>query len=223
MTTAWVAGGSGLVGGELLRLLLADGHWDKVVSVGRRKLSLEHPKLIQVLTEFTSPLHLGDVPVPDAAFCCLGTTIKKVGYVKAAFRMVDHDSVVTFAEAARQKGARVFVHVTSLGADPQSRAFYSAVKGETERDVAALGFPSVYALRPSLLDGQRTERRSVEKYALLLARVAGPILGRYRPTAVPALVAAMISLAKEPAPGSHVVEAWELPVHAKRMQSVPGA
>lgn len=222
MATAWVAGGSGLVGSELLRLLLADDHWDKVVAVGRRKLTLEHPKLVQVLTEFTSPLHLGDVPAPDAAFCCLGTTIKKVGYVKAAFRMVDHDSVVAFAEAAKQKGARVFVHVTSIGANPHSRAFYNAVKGETERDVAALGFQSTYALRPSLLDGHRAENRPGERIALLIARVAGPMFGRYRPTAVPDLTATMVSLAKEPLPGSHAVEAWEIKERAKKYQGARG-
>lgn len=215
MTTAWVAGGSGLVGGELLRLLLADDHWDKVVAVGRRKLSLEHPKLIQVLTEFTPPLHLGDIPPPDAAFCCLGTTIKKVGYVKAAFRMVDHDSVVAFAEAAKQKGARVFVHVTTLGADPHSRNFYSAVKGEVEESVAALDFSSTYALRPSILDGPRAEHRTGERIGLFMARRLGSLLGRYRPTPTALVARTMVALACSPERGSHTVENPEILAQAR--------
>jgi len=206
MATAWIAGGSGLVGGALLALLLEDEDFDHVVSVGRRRLPLDHPKLTQVLTEFTSPLHLGDVPPPTVAFSCLGTTIKKAGYLKQAFRMVDHDSVVAFAEAARQKGASVFIHVTALGADPRSRTFYSAVKGETEQAVARLGFATVYALRPSILDGPRSERRPAERLGLAVARALGPLLGRYRPTPVAAVARTMVLLAATPSPGIHTVE-----------------
>jgi uncharacterized protein YbjT (DUF2867 family) len=206
MATAWIAGGSGLVGGVLLGLLLEDERFDHVVSIGRRKLPLDHPKLIQVPTEFTPPLHLGDVPPPTIAFSCLGTTIKKAGYIKQAFRMVDHDSVVAFAEAARQQGASVFIHVTALGADPHSRTFYNAVKGETELSVARLGFPSVYALRPSILDGHRSERRPAERLGLAVARALGPLLGKYRPTPVAAIAHKMIMLARSPAPGTHTVE-----------------
>ena len=49
MATVWVAGGSGLVGGVLLRRLLQDDFFSKVVSVGRRTLPQEHPKFIQAL------------------------------------------------------------------------------------------------------------------------------------------------------------------------------
>ena len=48
MATAWLAGGSGLVGGVLLRRLLRDDHFDKVTSVGRRVLPIQDPKLVQV-------------------------------------------------------------------------------------------------------------------------------------------------------------------------------
>ena len=209
MTTAWLAGGSGLVGGVLLRLLLEDGEFDRVVAIGRRKLPLAHARLLQVQTELTSPLHLHEVPPPDAAFSCLGTTIKKAGS-RQGFRMVDHDSVVAFAEAARQAKARVFVHVTALGADPGSRVFYNAVKGEVERSVAALGFPSVYALRPSILDGQRAEHRPMERVGLAVMRTLGPVLGRYRPTPVAAVAKAMVARARLAQPGVHAVDAGEL-------------
>lgn len=210
MATAWVAGGSGLVGGELLRQLLADRYFDRVVSIGRRKLPIDHPKLVQVQSEFTGPMQLGDVPHPDVAFCCLGTTLKKAGFVKAAYRMVDHDSVLVFAETARENGAPVFIHVTALGADAHSRVFYNALKGETEQDVAQLGFDSVYSIRPSLLDGHRTERRLGERFALVAARFLGPLLGRFRPTPVVAVARSMLAAARSRIPGTHSIEPEEI-------------
>jgi uncharacterized protein YbjT (DUF2867 family) len=209
MATAWLAGGSGLVGGVLLRALLGDDHFTGVVSVGRRDLAFQHPKLTQVVADFSSPSGFESLEPPDVAFGCLGTTIKKVGS-REAFRRVDHDAVLAFAQAARAKGARVFVHVTALGADPHSRVFYNSVKGEIERDVALLGFPSVYALRPSILDGARQESRPAEHLWLMVARGLGPLLGKYRPTPIGAVARAMIASAKAAAPGAHVVEVDEI-------------
>jgi len=120
---------------------------------------------------------------------------------------VDYDAVLLFAEAARKRGARVFVHVSALGADPRSRLFYNSVKGGIERDVARLGFPSVYALRPSILDGERQESRPAERLGLVVTRALGPLLGKYRPTSVEAVARVMVASAKAPAPGSHVVDA----------------
>jgi uncharacterized protein YbjT (DUF2867 family) len=206
MTTAWLAGGSGLVGGVLLRKLLDDPQFSEVISVGRRTLALQHPKLTQVRVDFSSPSALAALAPPGVAFSCLGTTIKKAGS-RDAFRAVDHGAVLAFARAARQRGANLFVHVSSLGADPRSRAFYLSVKGELERDVAQLGFPSIYALRPSMLDGEREERRPAEQVGLVLMRALGPLLGKYRPTRVEAVASVMIASAKAAAPGAHVIEA----------------
>jgi uncharacterized protein YbjT (DUF2867 family) len=205
MAIAWLAGGSGLVGGVLLRQLLQDSSFQEVLAVGRRLLPVEHPKLTQVVSDFSSASALEGPKPPDVAFSCLGTTIKRAGS-RDAFRRVDHDAVLSFARAARERGARVFVHVTALGADPRSRVFYSAVKGEIETDVAGLGFTSVYALRPSILDGRRSERRPGEHLGLLVGRALAPLLGKYRPTPVDAVARSMITAAKAAAPGAHVVE-----------------
>jgi uncharacterized protein YbjT (DUF2867 family) len=205
MATAWIAGGSGLVGGVLLHRLLLDGHFDRIVSVGRRVLPVEGEKLVQVVTDFTLSPVWEALPTPSVAFSCLGTTIGKAGS-RDAFRKVDHDAVLSFARAARARGAGAFLHVSSLGARAGSRNFYGSVKGETERDVAELGFTSVYALRPSILDGDRSERRPGEALGLAVGRVLAPLLGKYRPTPVEAVARTLVALAKAPVPGVHVVE-----------------
>jgi uncharacterized protein YbjT (DUF2867 family) len=205
MTTAWLAGGSGLVGGALLRRLLQDDHFDEVFSVGRRTLPIQDRKLVQVETDFATPAAFDAMTSPDVAFSCLGTTIRKAGS-REAFRKVDHDAVLAFAQGARRKGAQVFLHVSSLGANVEARTFYGAVKGETERDVGSAGFPAVYALRPSILDGDRGESRPAEYVGLLVGRVLAPLLGKYAPTPVGTVVETMVALAKAPAPGVHVIE-----------------
>lgn len=206
MTTAWLAGGSGLVGGVLLRRLLDDPGFDEVISVGRRRLPVEHAKLTQVMADFGVEPSLEPLAPADVAFCCLGSTIKKAGS-RPAFRAVDHGAVLAFARAAKAKGARVLVHVSSMGADPGSRIFYNSVKGEAERDVARVGLPSVYAIRPSMLDGEREVPRPAERVGLLVMRALGPLLGKYRASPVEAVARAMIAAAKTAAPGAHVVEA----------------
>lgn len=203
--TSWVAGGSGLVGRALLERLLADDGFGTVVAVGRRALPIEHGKLRQAMVDFVAPASFAALEAPEAAFSCLGTTIKKAGS-QEAFRAVDHDALVSFAKAARERGARVFVHVTALGADPRSSVFYNAVKGQVEDAVAALGFESVCALRPSLLDGDREESRPMERFSLAVGRTLGPLLGKYRPTPVAAVAEAMIDCAKRAEPGRHVLE-----------------
>jgi uncharacterized protein YbjT (DUF2867 family) len=221
MTTAWLAGGSGLVGGELLRRLLDDPSFAQVIAVGRRGLGLSHPRLVEAVIDFADPAAFAGLRSADVAFSALGTTIKKAGS-RPAFRAVDHDAVVAFARAARAAGARAFVHVTALGADPGSPFFYNAVKGEVEASVARLGFERVVALRPSLLDGARAERRPAERASLAVARALGPLLGKYRPTPAAAVADAMIAAAKEARSGAEVVEAGEILARAGRAAGATG-
>ena len=207
--TVWIAGGSGLVGGELLKKLLADDAFGRVISVGRKTLSLNHLKLTQATVDFTDPAAFAALPAPDAAFSCLGTTIKKAGS-KEAFRAVDHDAVLTFAKAAKARGARVFLHVSSMGADSRSGMFYQAVKGQTEEALAGLGFDSVVALQPSILDGDRPDSRPLESLGLSIGRALGPLLGKYRPTPARAVAAAMVAAWKADQRGARVIEAKEI-------------
>jgi len=200
--TAAIAGATGLVGGVLLDLLLAAETWDHVVAVGRRQVDRSHARLEQRVVDFAD---LDDLPACTDVFSCLGTTIKVAGS-QEAFRAVDHDAVVALAEAAYRAGAERFLHVTALGASPRSRIFYNRVKGETERDVAASGVPTTVAFRPSMIDGDRAERGPAERLGLAAMRAAGPLLGRYRPTRVTDLAAAMVVEAKAERAGHRVVE-----------------
>jgi uncharacterized protein YbjT (DUF2867 family) len=94
--TALVAGASGLVGGHLLRSLLADATYTRVVMLGRRQIETRHPKLEQRVVDFGALDAVTDVAADDA-FCCLGTTIKTAGsQEEAAVRQLPYRGVQIF-------------------------------------------------------------------------------------------------------------------------------
>jgi uncharacterized protein YbjT (DUF2867 family) len=152
--TALVAGGTGLVGHELLEALMADSSVGAVHALVRTRHAelAKRNGLTQHVIDYTRPLP--SLPPADDAFCCLGTTIKVAGS-QAAFRAVDFDAALAFARAARACGATRLGVVSALGADASSRVFYNRVKGELEQAVKTLGYDCVLLARPSLLIGDR--------------------------------------------------------------------
>ncbi len=210
MNRVWIAGASGLIGSKLLVRLLEDAAVNELVSLGRRTLDLDSPKLVQHCVDFAA-LDTAGLPPPDVAFCALGTTIGKAGS-QAAFRAVDHDAVLSFAKAALAAGARTFLVVTALGADPKSRVFYNRVKGEVEVDLQKLGFPSLAIARPSLLLGDRTESRPAERVAIVASRFLAPLLKPFssRPIEADTVARALIAIARAPKPGTTIYDSAEL-------------
>ena len=192
--TVVIAGASGLVGGRCLAHLLEHPDVGRVVSLGRRALDVKHAKLEQRTVDFAR-LDVESIPKDvEDAHCALGTTMKKAGS-REAFVAVDKDAVLAFARATRARGARRFVLVSSLGADARALSFYLRVKGETEQAVGALGFDVVHVLRPSMLDGERAEARSVERMGLGIMRALAPVLGGIAPIHVDVVGRAMVRLA----------------------------
>lgn len=169
-----LAGATGLVGGELLNLLIADERVDQIVTLGRRGCGRRDAKLTDLKVDFDTLFDksFGEF---DAAYCCLGTTIKNAGS-QAAFKQVDHDYVLQFADLAKRSGVRKFLVVSALGADASSYFFYNRVKGEVENDLRRLRFDSLVIFRPSLLLGERKEKRLAEQLAVKLYPLYRPLL-----------------------------------------------
>jgi uncharacterized protein YbjT (DUF2867 family) len=208
-----IAGATGLVGGHLLRELLASADISRVHAVLRRRTGQDHPKLRQVRLDFDGLVAdpadaLGDLAV-DAAFCCLGTTRAKAGSA-AAFRRVDLDYVRAFALAARSAGARAFALNSSVGADAESKNLYLRTKGEAEIACREAGFESLLIFRPGLLRGQRDEFRLAERLGILAApltdRLMAGSLARYRSIDANRLATVMLRETLAARPGAHVFE-----------------
>ncbi|HEX6636887.1 MAG TPA: NAD-dependent epimerase/dehydratase family protein [Steroidobacteraceae bacterium] len=172
---ALVAGATGMVGGELLKVLLDAPDYARVYAVTRRPFGREHPRLANRVVIFPRMAEqLKGLAVTDA-YCCIGTTIAQAGS-EEAFRDVDLETVLQFAQAARALQATRFIVVSSVGADVGSKKFYLRTKGEMEEAVISVGFPSVDILQPSLLSGPRKQVRPLELVGRVLAPLVNPML-----------------------------------------------
>jgi len=217
--TALVAGASGLVGSQVLRLLLEDPTYSRVTVLARRELPLSHKKLEQRIASFDRLAQIADFPRVHDVFCCLGTTMKQAGSPDA-FRKVDFTYVVELARVAVRHRASQFLVVTAVGADPQSRILYSRVKGDAEEALRRLQFESIQIFRPSLVVGARAQSRLAERVARLLGLLVGWALvgplSRYRPIKAEALARAMVRVARDAPRGTHVYESKEIRRHAAK-------
>jgi uncharacterized protein YbjT (DUF2867 family) len=210
MPDAILIGATGLVGSELLRLLLADARFASVTVLGRRPAGVAHGKLREHVVDFEAPAGFAHLVAGDVLFSALGTTIRAAGSEGAQYR-VDHGYQLHVAECARRNGVGTCVLVSSSGASPRARIFYSRMKGELERDVEALGFARTRILRPGLLDGERREHRAGERWALRVLRPLAPVLpAAARPIPVATVARAALAAALDPRPGTHRYEAREL-------------
>lgn len=197
-------GATGLVGGHVLELALADPRVSAVTAPTRRPLP-EHARLSAPIVDFdTLPQDL-QFWKADAVICALGTTLKVAGS-RERFHRIDHDYPVEIARLARAAGAKTFVLNSAKGADLTSPFFYSRVKGETERDVVALGFDRTVLVRPGLIDGLRTEPRPAEQMFGTLLQLLKPVLPRSLQANRPETIArVMLEQALSTVPGVTVV------------------
>ncbi|MBG8552499.1 NAD-dependent epimerase/dehydratase family protein [Hymenobacter guriensis] len=205
--TALIAGASGLVGQHLLPLLLASDRYAKVIAVGRRALPLVHPKLEQRVVDFD---HLEEHRlrlIADDVYCCLGTTIRQAGS-KEAFYKVDYLYVVKLAALTAANFAAQLMVVSAMGADADSRFYYNRVKGEMEAAVRQTPFRAIHLFRPSLLLGERADKRLGEQVGAVVLGLVKPLLvgplRKYRAVSAEAVAQAMLGAAGQDGGGSRV-------------------
>ena len=211
--TALLAGATGLVGRELLALLLHSRDYATVHALVRR--TSPHidaaPRLKIHEVDFA---RLPLLPAVDDVFIALGTTIKAAGS-KEAFRQVDFDLVVDVARIARAQGATRLGVVSAMGADPAARVFYSRVKGEMEMEIVRLGYDSVAIAHPSLLVGDRGALgqpvRPGEFWATRLVAPLAFLMPRdLRPIPAQAVAGALLAAVHDAQPGVRVLKSGEM-------------
>jgi uncharacterized protein YbjT (DUF2867 family) len=162
MKKAIIFGSTGFVGSHLLSELLNSSDYAQVTAVVRKKLSISHPKLNTVIGDYHSLRTLEADVSADEIFLALGTT-RKATPDKTTYYQVDHDYPVLAAQIAKARGAKSVFLVTAVGANPHSHISYVKTKGETERDIIALDFEHTHIFRPSMITGNRQEKRPWEK------------------------------------------------------------
>jgi uncharacterized protein YbjT (DUF2867 family) len=193
--TAVIIGSTGLIGSELLNLLLESSQYAKVITFVKRDTGIKHPKLTQHIIDFDKPETYKELVVGDDFFCTIGTTINKAGS-KKAFRKVDFEYPRQFAAFALQNKVQKYLIISSLSADANSGNFYLKTKGEIQdflKDCVAV-------LQPSLLLGNRTEFRFGEKVgAFFMKTLSFLFLGnlkKYKPIEGKTVAKALLKIAQ---------------------------
>lgn len=160
--SVWIAGATGLVGGEVLKQLSESGRYEIIDSIVRRKINTTLLRVKNHLVDYDKEGSFPDNEVVGDMYICLGTIMKKAGS-KKAFHTVDFEYVLRIAKWAKESGAETCSVISSLGASPESSNFYLRTKGEMEEALKTVGFKRLLILRPSLLLGNRKEFRFAEK------------------------------------------------------------
>lgn len=210
MKTALIAGSTGLIGDQLLQLLLNDAYYSTVKAISRKPLDIVHPKLENIVADLSTLSEQYDQLKADDVFCCLGTTIKQAGS-KEAFRKVDYDYPLELARLTKNQGASQYLIITALGSDAKSGIFYNRVKGEVEKALEVVGFQCYHIFRPSLLLGERSEKRTGEGAAAAVYTALGFLIPlKYKAIESDKVARGMLHFAKQHSRGTFIHESKEL-------------
>ncbi|WP_294321596.1 NAD(P)H-binding protein [uncultured Chryseobacterium sp.] len=154
---ALVIGATGATGKDLVNLLLQDQDFDEIKVFVRKPIDIQNDKLKVHVVDFEKPEEWKNEIKGDVAFSCLGTTLKAAGS-KEAQRKVDFDYQYEFAKVAKENNVEDYILVSSYGANPKSKIFYSRMKGELEDAVKKLHFTKITIFKPGMLERKDSDR-----------------------------------------------------------------
>lgn len=154
---ALIIGATGATGKDLVQKLSQDKDFEEIHAFVRKPVTSISEKVKFHVVNFEKPEEWKDLVQGDVAFSCLGTTLKDAGS-KEAQRKVDFDYQLQFAKTAKENGVEDFVLVSAYGANPNSKIFYSRMKGELEEEVKKLHFNKITIFQPGMLDRKNTDR-----------------------------------------------------------------
>ncbi|MDW7690313.1 NAD(P)H-binding protein [Flammeovirgaceae bacterium SG7u.111] len=208
---AAIIGATGLIGSHLLQLLEQDKSVDEVVVLARRTFKASSPKTVIHEVDFNNPKSYGSLLKGCThAFCCLGTTMKKAGS-KEAFYQVDHEYVLSFARQTHLQNCTSFSLVSSLGADASSVFYYNRVKGKIEKAIQEIPFKTIHIFRPSLLLGNRNEKRQGENFAKWADKTFSWLIpNKYKGIEGAKVAKAMLEKANNPVQETAIYESEEI-------------
>ena len=219
-STALIIGGSGAVGRQLIEKLLNAKRYERIYLILRSSMGFESHPVIQ--EQISSSISADNITIPEAKidlFCTLGTTLEKAGSIEA-FIKIDRDLVIEFGRWAKQKEFCAMHVVSSIGANADSKNYYSRTKGEMENQLIALELSSLTIYRPSLLhSAKRPKFRLGETVGFYLMQLFAWIplasIKRYKPVAVSTLADVMVEHSKNPNLAVTVISSEEM--HAENI------
>jgi len=204
--TAAIIGVTGMTGNYLLHEMLNDTYYETIRVIVRRPYVKTDSRIEVKLVDFNDyeSLKLA-IDGSDALFCNIGTTRKNVKGNKELYRKIDFDIPVKAARACKETGCEKFIIISSVGADSKSNNFYLKLKGEVEDALTVSGINTVHMLQPSMLLGDRKEKRIGEQIGVPLMKAFSFLLRgtrrKYKPIHGRDVARAMLNVSKKDEPG----------------------
>jgi NADH dehydrogenase len=189
-----VTGGTGFVGREIVRELIASGH--RVRSLSRGTHLRESPEM--------PPGNVLDAASLPQAFAGVEAVIHLVGIIsefgEQTFENVHVRGTQNVVSAAQQAGAKRFVHMSALGTRPNAVARYHQSKWAAEEIVRGSGLDWTI-FRPSIIYGPGDG--FVNLFAKIIRRSPiVPIMGdgesKFQPVTVESVATAFVKALAEP-------------------------
>ncbi len=190
-----VTGGTGFVGGHLIRRLRQEG-------LPVRALA-RHPDRVQPLKDLGVEVVPGDISDKvslEKAAEGIERVIHLVGIIQetpgVTFRGVHVEGTRNVIEVARKAGVRHFFHQSALGSRPGARSEYHRTKWEAEELVRQSGIPHTI-LRPSLIYGSG-DKFTIRLSEMLRRAPVMPVIGsgksRVQPIYIDDVVSCMVKV-----------------------------
>ncbi|HDZ06088.1 hypothetical protein LCGC14_0129450 [marine sediment metagenome] len=196
--TAIILGASGLTGGLLLKKIIVDDRYETIKLFSRTRIEGLPNKVQQFIGNLLELEQFRAEFKANEVYCCIGTSAKKTPD-KNMYRNIDYGIPVSAAKLAKENNIATFLVVSAMGANKKSKLFYNRTKGEMEQGVLNQGIQHTSILKPSLIGGEREERRILENIALKVFKLIQPLffgpLKKYRIINAESIAQAMLNLA----------------------------
>ena len=199
MKTALIFGSSGLIGNELLNIILQNNNYNKVKIFVRSVPNNNDTKLEIIQTDFTNLEKHKDSILGDDCFFCIGTTHKETPD-KNEYRRIEYDIPVKVAQIAKSNSVNSFVYISAIGATSNSSGSYLKNKGQVEEELKKMNFLKLAVIRPSILLGNRKSFRLGERIGIFVMKALSVFflgsLKKYKPIKAENVAKAMMSIAE---------------------------
>ncbi|MBJ2174476.1 NAD(P)H-binding protein [Aureibaculum sp. A20] len=217
--TAILLGATGLTGNIILHKLLKDTRYEKIKLFSRTKIEGLPNKVTQFVGDLLNLEQFKEDFKGDEVYCCIGTTAKKTPD-KELYKQIDYGIPVAAAKLSKENNIPTFLVISAMGANKESSVFYNRTKGEMEHDVLEQNIIHTYILRPSLIGGERKERRIVEKVSLVVFKIIQPLfIGKFKQYKIinpESIAQAMLNLANRTSNAEVIITSDDIKKLAKK-------
>lgn len=169
-----VTGSSGMLGKGVLLECLDHKDVTQVLSVGRKSLGINHPKLKELVHADFSEFESVKTKLTgyDACYHCMG--VSAAGMNENEYTKFTYDYTLALAKVLVSVNPQMtMTYVSGVGTDSseKGRSMWARVKGKTENDIIALGFKQAFAFRPGGIIPLRGIQPSSKLYRFLIANL----------------------------------------------------